>query len=77
MFYISIQEQITSLQQQQQLEDKKCEEQNCYFRRQLEILKERCELYKQRENNMKQISDYMDGFELRTKMKQKKIYRFL
>ena len=43
----------------------------------LEILKERCELYKQRENNMKQISDYMDGLERRTKLRQKKIYRFL
>ena len=28
--------------------------------KQLEIFKERCELYKQRENNMKQISDYMN-----------------
>ena len=42
--------------------------------KQLEILKERCELYKQRENNMKQISDYMNGLEQRTRIRQKKIY---
>ena len=40
--------------------------------KQLDILKERCELYKQREQNMKQISDYMDKFEQRTR--QKRIY---
>ena len=40
------------------------------------ILKERCELYKERENNMKQISDYMDGLELHTKLRQKKVYQF-
>ena len=38
-------------------------------------IKERCELYKQREN-MKQISDYMDGLELHTKLRQKKVYQF-
>ena len=29
--------------------------------KQLEILKERCELYIQRENNMNQITNYIDG----------------
>ena len=42
--------------------------------KQLEIFKERYELYKQRENNMKQISDYMNGLEQRTRIRQKKIY---
>ena len=42
--------------------------------KQLEIVKERCELYRQRENNMKQIRDYMNGLEQRTRIRQKKIY---
>ena len=44
-----------------------------------EILRERCELHKQ-ENNMKQIGDYiiqyMDGLELHTKLRQRKVYQF-
>ena len=43
-----------------------------------EILRERSELHKQ-ENNMKQIGDYiqyMDGLELHTKLRQKKVYQF-
>ena len=41
--------------------------------KQLEILKERCELYKQRENNMKQISEYMVGLEQCTRIRHKNI----
>ena len=38
--------------------------------KQLEMLKERCELYKQREKNIKQISEYMDDLELSTKLRK-------
>lgn len=64
------QEQLHSLQQQQlcsEEEDDIHEREKQHFLVQKKILSQRCNLYIQRQNNIKQIREYMQGFLTRVK----------